>query len=908
MKPNPKISAAVAAILSAPATAIVFAAAETTTATGTGGELQEVVVTAERRAESVQDVPITIQALTSETLTQLNVKTFDDFVKYLPNVTAGGYGPGQSNVFIRGLATSIGGTQGVGATGSFPNVATYLDDQSGQVPGRNLDIYAADLERIEILEGPQGTLFGAGAQAGVVRYITNKPKLDRLEANVSAAYATTAHGDPSTSIEGVLNVPVIPDKFAIRLVAYNDSRGGYIDNIPSTFTRAATDQVVVNYFGGVVPPNSGPIKNNFQIGRAINPLTYKGVRGEFLYQFNDDWNFLVSQSYQNLDAEGVFWQEAYDGLHNVLPELSVQLYNPSYNKDKFTDTAWTLNGKLGFLQAVYTGAYLDRNITQQQDYTNYARGTYAGYYQCDYPGYPFNGFSNPSPGSFTQSNYYPGQGVTPGFCYSPSAFWTDNQKDTHQSHEIRLSTPTDWRFRVLAGGFYEKYLIYEGTDWFYGTSPHFYPIGPPQVYIVPGTSNPPQIAPYPVTVQNPNVRPLGDAFFDDIKRGYTQWAGFLSLDFDIIPKKLTLTGGTRYYSMDTIEKGTNVGSFGCEINGQYDSGGGAVPPNPCVSTLANGVPSNQNNLDAKHLEHTWSGAKSRANLTWHITPEILTYVTWSQGFRPGGFNRAQAHVTGPLANVFVPPVSYAPDNLTNYEVGWKTEWLDRHLQVNGAVYREDWKDTQIEIFDPGFTGNLTFTTNGPDYRVKGLELQFIALPVQGLQISGAAAWNSSEVTRTVTFTDTNGQPIIITPNPFGDIGSPLAQSPPFSGNIRARYSFPVADYQAFVQLGAVHQAHSYASTDRVTQELVAPGGGQQCPRPPGALNPACTTAYDDPAFTIYDAAAGVGKENWETQLFIQNFNDERAVTWANYREFIKAESIAPPRTIGLRMTYRFSGK
>src|SRR2546430_9465634 len=127
MKPNPKISATVAAILSAPATAVVLAAAETATATGTPTELQEVIVTAERRAESVQDVPITIQALTAETLTQLNVKTFDDFVKYLPNVTAAGYGPGQSNVFIRGLATSIGGTQGVGATGSFPNVATYLE-------------------------------------------------------------------------------------------------------------------------------------------------------------------------------------------------------------------------------------------------------------------------------------------------------------------------------------------------------------------------------------------------------------------------------------------------------------------------------------------------------------------------------------------------------------------------------------------------------------------------------------------------------------------------------------------------------------------------------------------------------------------------------------------------------------
>src|SRR2546423_11635634 len=134
MKPNPKISAAVTAILSAPATAVVLAAAETATATGTPTELQEVIVTAERRAESIQDVPITIQALTSETLTQLNVRTFDDFVKYLPNVTAAGDGPGQSNIFIRGLATSIGGLQGGGAAGRLPDRAAQLHGQTGPGP------------------------------------------------------------------------------------------------------------------------------------------------------------------------------------------------------------------------------------------------------------------------------------------------------------------------------------------------------------------------------------------------------------------------------------------------------------------------------------------------------------------------------------------------------------------------------------------------------------------------------------------------------------------------------------------------------------------------------------------------------------------------------------------------------
>ena len=135
-----------------------------------------------------------LQALTAETLTQLNVTTVDDFVRYLPNVESAGFGPGQSNIYMRGQATGGGVFVGGGAIGSFPNVAVYLDEQSGQLPGRNLDVYAADLERIEVLEGPQGTLFGAGAQAGVLRYITNKPKLDVTEGDVNAGYATTAGG------------------------------------------------------------------------------------------------------------------------------------------------------------------------------------------------------------------------------------------------------------------------------------------------------------------------------------------------------------------------------------------------------------------------------------------------------------------------------------------------------------------------------------------------------------------------------------------------------------------------------------------------------------------------------------------------------------------------------------------
>ncbi len=163
-------------------------------------------------------------------------------------------------------------------------------------------------------------------------------------------------------------------------------------------------------------------------------------------------------------------------------------------------------------------------------------------------------------------------------------------------------------------------------------------------------------------------------FFDDIKRGYTQWAGFVSVDFDLVPKTLTLTGGVRYYSMDTFEKGAYAGSFGCEIHGIYDSGTTTqpfVPPNPCVSTPAtykiggeyDTTLSNVGNLDADRLQKTFSGAKGRANLTWHIRPDILAYYTWSQGFRPGGFNRGAGIVpkTSPLSGIFsTPPFTTRP--------------------------------------------------------------------------------------------------------------------------------------------------------------------------------------------------------------------------------------------------------
>ena len=889
MKSSYKLSCAVMTILSAHATASHAAAAAGSEVSGI--EIAEVIVTAQRRSESIQNVPITVQALTGEMLTQLSVTTFEDYVKYLPNVTSQGLGPGQNNIYMRGLSAAVGALQGSGVVGAFPNVAVYLDDQSGQLPGRNLDIYAADLERIEVLEGPQGTLFGAGAEAGVVRYITNKPKLDKVEANISAGYSTTAHGDPSNTLEAVLNLPLIADKFALRAVIYNESRGGYINNIPATFERRNTDiGIHYAYAGGKVPANSIAINNNLSAGKAINPVSYQGMRVEALAKFNDDWNLLVSQSYQNMQADGVFSEMRNDSLGNPLPSYSVELYNPSYTKDKFTSTSWTLNGRIGALKAVYTGGYLVRNVDQVQDYTNYARGPYVDYYQCNNPSY-----------------YAPG-GLDPkqAYCKTPSATWRDTERNTHLSHEFRLSTPDDWRVRAIGGLFYENYKIGETVNWNYLTdTTGFHPIGPPTGYFADAQGNIIQPSgaqagrPYRYnspgvhfvasgipSVNEPTNRLSATGFTDDIQRGYTQKAVFGSVDFDLIPKTLTLTVGTRYYRIDTNEKGAVVGSFGCKLLFH------PTAPNPCINH------SNETNLDSLGLDKLYTGFKSRANLTYKVTPDALVYFTWSQGFRAGGFNRPNSVTGGPLKGIFLPPIAFGPDTLVNKEIGWKTEWLNHRVQFNGAIYQEDWKATQISVFDPGVTGNLTFTLNGGNYQVKGLETTLVARVTHELTVTAGAAWNHTQLVDEAAVSGVNGKPIdwaTIVPgkplvNPAGSKGDPLAGAPPFQGNVRARYDFSLGDYEAFFQLAALHTAHQYSSTDKLTKDLQGN-----------------SIAYNNDAYSTYDGAIGLSRDAWTLQLYGQNLTDNKADLWANARQWYKAVTVSRPRTLGLTFSYKFLG-
>ncbi len=894
---NSKISCAISAILGGVSMGA-YAADQASSTTGSTDALTEIVVTAQRRSESMQNVPISMQAFTAQTLQQLNVTTFDDYIKYLPNVTSASNGPGQNEVFMRGLSAGSQASQGSGATGLFPNVAIYLDNQSAQLPNRNLDIYAADLNRIEVLEGPQGTLFGSGAEAGVIRYITNEPKLNVTEGSVKAGYGTTAHGDPNSDITAVLNLPLIEDHMAARAVLYQDQRGGYIDNVPATFTRKNTDIGIGNAFlpanangqcpdglpnnGSCVPPGS-PVINNYNIAaRAINPVTYQGMRIEGLYKFTDDWDVLLTQSYQDLNSQGVFYQQpnASDGA--ALNPLEVTLFNNAHDKDSFASTAWTVNGKIGDLKAVYTGGYLTRKVEQVGDYTNYARGFYAAYYQCYGP--------NPL-----------GDKTLKPTCYSPSSTWHTGEQNTHQQHEFRVSTPDDWKVRGIVGAFWEDSKLYDQTDWRYRNVPS---CTSTTVNLTTGLPSGcfSTIGTFPnTTVKNPGLQTDNSSFYQDQLRETKQLAFFASFDFDLIPKVLTATIGTRHFRFDNSEKGSVTSSFGC-----FE--GGVLPtPTGCHNPLYS------YNLDANNLKNSESGFKSRANLTWHITPDVMVYGTWSQGFRPGGFNQngGTGHASGTDGvSQYILPSSYQSDKLTNIEFGWKTEFFDHRLQWNGAWYKENWNNVQVEFFNPGLIGNLFYDTNGQNFVIKGIETSLVARVAPGLTMQGAASWNQSRQTNSPVLIDNNptsnnyrnpitqvcstaGTNCSSVTNPFGPVGSPSADAPPIQFSMRARYEWNIGDFSPFAQVGITHTGHSFTQA------------GSNPPLLPG--NPPSTSRlrFENPAYTSYAASFGVAKGAWNVMIYGENLSNSNVSTFVSTDQFIVAQTPLRPRVLGVSFGYKF---
>ena len=768
--------------------------------------LEEVTVTATKRAENLQDVPFAVSALGEQRLDELNIANFDDYIRYLPGVNSAGRGPGQSSIFIRGMATDSSDQTSIEIGAPVPNVALYLDEQPVSSGGRNLDLYAADIARVEVLPGPQGTLFGASSMAGTIRLITNKPVYNEFHTGFKASVATTKSGDLSNSVEAYINWPLIDDRLAVRGVFYNAVEGGYIDNVYGENAYTADD---VGFPEGA----ESTVVNNLQfVEENFNDAVYTGGRISLSYALNDDWELLGQYMVQTLDVDGVFDHspESIADIPNVqsgsrvVGDLQVQRFFPDWLDDEFQQFSLTVNGRLGALDLVYAGSYLDREVNNSFDYSGYTQvGSYGYYYICQ-PSYTLCG--DPTQGTIA---------------------FIQNERTTH---ELRISSSEGERVNFVAGMFFDDIQTIVDTNFYVAGSTGFFAPNRPIV----GS-----------TVNNPAFRPPGITFINDAIREEEQLAFFGEVTFDITDQ-WSVTGGARYYDIESSLRGSSSFANVCDHSLPCDA-----------SQDVDDQGRNYDEILAADLPLKESDTILKGTVSWRPLDDTMFFFTYSEGFRPGGFNRT--------AGV---PTTYLADEATNYELGWKTTLFDGTLRFNASLYQIDWDGLQVGITDFNISV-ITFTTNAADAEIKGFEGDVTWLATEGLTVTAAWSFNDTEMVRVPEgVTDIAGP------------GSRLALAPEEQFHVSGRYEWldrPLAPYAQLVYAYTGDQYSSIVVDNRFLQD-----------------------SYD-----TLDASFGLRKDNWSVELFGENLTDERAQLFINSLDTDLRITTNRPRTFGLKVRYDY---
>ncbi len=514
--------------------------------------VEEVVVTAQRRSETQQTTPLSLEVLSAKRLVQTKVANFDDFAKLLPSLSYQTFGPGQAQLTIRGVTNG-----GDGLTiGSEPTVGLYVDDIPVTTIANSMDPHIYDMERIEALSGPQGTLFGSASLSGTVRLITNKPNPNAFAAGIDVEGSTTTDGGAvGNKLEGFINIPISP-RAAIRLVAYEEHDGGFIDNIatpPSVF------------------PTSGAARDNAALARKnFNPDDVTGGRAALKINLDDNWTLMPQVLLQQQRNTGVYFYKP------GLGDLKVDRYSPDYFRDRWIQSAMTIQGKIGKFELTYNVAYLDRSVINITDYSDYSF-FYDNYYAAS-PSYFGDNFRDNA-----------------GNLINPSQYQNNSDHYSKLTQELRVVSPKEDRLRFVAGVFYQRQTDRTRNE-----------------YIVPGLADSLSLTGLPgVNYMNAQYR---------VDRDY---AAYLEASYDVL-RNLTLTAGTRVFTYDN----TVVGFFG--YNGLRSVGEAlcfapsADPTIPCTNI----------NATAKQTSATY-----KVNLSWRVTPDVMLYATTSDGFRPGGINR-----------------------------------------------------------------------------------------------------------------------------------------------------------------------------------------------------------------------------------------------------------------------------
>jgi outer membrane receptor protein involved in Fe transport len=798
-----------------------------------GPQLEEIIVTAQKREENLQSVPVSIQALDSKKLEQLQVSKFDDYLKYLPSLSSQSYGPGQSQLYVRGVTNGGDGLQ----VGSQPLVGLYLDEQPVTTIANNLDVHIYDIARVEQLSGPQGTLFGSSSMAGTVRLITNKPDPKAFAAGYSLT-GESIRSQAGGTVEGFVNVP-LADNAAIRLVGFSEHDGGYINNVLGPQQFYATS--------GVERSNASLVKPHY------NDVDTYGGRAALKVNLEGGWSIMPTFMGQQTRANGQF------SFNPALGDLNVARYAAEGSKDRWWQAALTVQGQIANFDLIYAGGYLHRTFDSVSDYSEYSY-FYDSYYHSAYAGTACPGpqldpqHPDPSQASACESYYGDSFRDNQGNLISPAQTTVTHNLYTKQSHELRLSSPKDRRFRFVAGLFFQRQT------------------GEPRdEYRIKDLAAADSITGQP-----------GVIYLNSQDRLDKDQAAFTELSYDLTPK-LTATAGLRYF------KYTNsvYGFFGYNglTNFSYDLGPDATTGQEVFAgyflgasgeSLCTTAPDPTNpvrpciNIDSVVSDH---GETHKLNLTYKFDDARMIYATLSTGFRPGGVNRVRSR----------PP--YTPDYLTNIEVGWKTGWLDRRVRFNGAVFLERWKDAQFAI--SGQNG-ITEILNAGRAEIRGVESDLQWAVSGNFTLSASATLLHTELKTNACNHASDQADCGSTDNILAPVGTRLPVSPRIKANLIARYQFHLAGFDAHFQGAMVAQSDVVPALEVANVDIL----GKQ------------------PGYSSFDFSAGLAREHWTAELYADNAFDKRGEQsrYSACSPSVCANTYVwpiKPRTIGLTFSQKF---
>ncbi len=824
------------------AVAAALCPAQQTLAQGDDFALEEIIVTATKRSLSVQDIPASVQAITQESLAAMGAKSMEDYARFVPAVNVVTYASGSSTVVFRGAITGAGYI-------AQSTSSVYLDEISLTTTGSQPSIRMVDIERVEALSGPQGTLYGSDAQAGTMRVITNKPKLDGFEVIFDGEVRVGDKSDESYRGSLVFNIPLVEDKLAVRIVGYSDHDGGYIDNV----FGHTPDTSATGY--ATYPSEWGTLDNAGVVEKRWNDADISGGRFSLLWAMSENWSVSLTALSQRTRAGA---DNDYDPF---VGDLQTVKFHNDYRNDDYEMYSFVLDGDLGFAQLVASVNYYERDAVVMRDitvYGHYWAGLYchnSGYARYDLitdPASPYYGDYR-----FPYAAYYwenPASGevvVWPVYCMGETVdsdyfqnYYEPFQQDKLTT-ELRLSSSGDtfdwivgfykeesndsWQAPFAdsttggdgTGNLYQNSVSLEFMEWYFS---NYY--GTPVTY------------------------PLSTSWWlSDSDTDWDQTAVFGEVTWHV-SDQLDLTLGGRYFDRtnNNLYRVDHPGDV-TFVTGEPDT----ADPGSRAYRLAN------NNVAEPHVGSETEFIPKVA-LSYTLNNDSMVYGLYTQGTRPGGVNRSRG-------DPFF-ATEYTSDLMDNYEIGYRSTFADGRGRFNITAYNMDWTDYQLEIVDPskatcpdggptqipGVCGQpwQAIVTNAGEAHINGFNVELD----YALSDSWVIGFNATSLeAETDTTADLNG-------DGTNDLtaGLRLPLTPDFKASGWADFTTPSQMLGGEEFFARIQISHTGDSVNKLEPDALT------------EPNPQLTNE----AYTITDLRAGIRGEDWELAVFVNNVTDERA--------------------------------